>query len=358
MHATNPRTGPLFMNTMFTRTLSLRLNAEPLPRNSLIRAVLFVAMLVLVSMPTSGCSAVIWKLPRTASQSAASASEANSKVDAKTRREPPLELSVAQAFFNEDKLSVKVRLHTKTKIDPKAVQVTVSGLREGQVVEEQAQKISEVVSSEELPADTTLALLFSLSAQELTEYQVRCSWGEQVASGTGNQSNTSVAESDPLTQSVAEIPPQTLPKDTLADATDRASLAPPEMINPAAQVAENGRQVALENVEVSEQATTCDAPPCDRILTISARVRNNSSAVKNDIRLAIGLYWVNAGMLPKIPAADAPLSSGEELIELSDLKISPNQAKRIRVKVDRKVPVVQGGSFVPHLRILGDSVGE
>jgi len=62
----------------------------------------------------------------------------------------PLSVEVVQAFFDEDELKIKIHLQSKIELNPSEILVGVSGLEEGEVVEEHLQRVSEVLSSDKL----------------------------------------------------------------------------------------------------------------------------------------------------------------------------------------------------------------
>lgn len=252
----------------------------------------------------------------------------------KYTRVAPLGVRVAQAFFSEQELVVKVHLESKTELDPKTIAVSVLGLREGEVVEENRKIVSEVTSEKHLAVGSVTAIRFTLSASELTEYQVRCSWGEDVQKF--EEKNTTRAS---LAHSAASVePPKFSP----------AELKPPGVIRPSVEE----RNVYLRGVEVIETAEECVVKPCNFIFHINAEIVNGSNSPVSGVELAVGIYWANKGKLPRLPAASSAKLSNEELVDLSTLELAAGEGKRIRIKLDRSVPKLPGGSFIPHVRVL------
>jgi hypothetical protein len=256
---------------------------------------------------------------------------------------------VAQAFFDERELNVKVHLEAKTAIPSAQIVVGLLGLREGVIVEEKLQLLSSVYSKETLEAGQTLALNFSLKSDDLTEYQVRCSWGSDAARLAEITQNTEEIEKPQLNNARASLNTDAAAALKLVDGSNELSaIQPPAIRRP--NMPE--RPLSLENVEISEGAGACADPPCDIYFVVKATIANHTDVMLEGVRLAIGLYWTEAGKLPRLPAQSAALSENEELIDLKGLKIGGGDSKAIRVKVDRSVPRVPGGSFIPHLRIL------
>ena len=93
--------------------------------------------------------------------------------------EPPVSVRIAQAFVADNTLKVKVHVQPKIAVDPAGIVVSLFGLKDGEIAERQAQRLSDVVSWKEILPSQKIALLFSVPSQDLSEYQVRCSWGRE-----------------------------------------------------------------------------------------------------------------------------------------------------------------------------------
>ncbi len=245
-------------------------------------------------------------------------------------KEPPIEISVAQAFFEEHILRIKIRLRAKTMLDARELAVAVSGLREGDIVEEQLVCLSDRLQQDMMGEGQSALLDFALRESGLTEYQVRGSWGEDARKILARRRSGVQA-------SAGQGP------------------AMPQVVEASAgkvAVPEGTGMVALNAVDIEEQVLDCPAQPCDLKYIVSAGIENGTPQAVGALKLAIGIYWVTEGLLPEIPAAGAPLSAAEEPIDLGGTVLAPGEKKRIRINVDRAIPVVPGGRFVPHLRLL------
>ena len=269
----------------------------------------------------------------------------------------PISLKVAQAFFNGENLHIKIHLGAKTSLDPRTITVGVRGLREGEVVEEYVQRVSDVFSSENLVQDTVLALRFVLKEPLLTEYQISGSWGVPVAedkavlpSFMDKSEKTGILEDEfGVEAGFADQGEKMGGKEARARL---ASPAPAEKLPEARQEALRESDLALEDLDIIDTVEDCPLEPCDIRYSVHAKLSNYSNHRIGFASLAVGLYWANFGQVPKVPPANSPLSPNEELIELNNLALSPGRSKRVRIRVDRAVPVVPGGSFVPHVRII------
>ena len=294
----------------------------------------------------------------------------------------PVDVSVAQAFFDSKVLNVKVHLKTLTDMDPKDIVVGVSGLREGSLVEETYQRVSEVVNETELDEDSVVALRFKLNSEDLSEYQVKCSWGKGVELPQDRlvRNDTSALElvkagevEDDLLTEDSQSTDEFIEEGELdsfqedadiqipAKGVTRASLSrDPEILEAVETDSDVEKEedalpsssLEIYELDIENETILCDTPPCDIIYTVLAELKNNGSEEVNSVQLAVGLYWANSGQLPRVPSADAVLQENEELIELKDLGITSNNSRTVRVKLDRSVPDVPGGSFIPHVRLL------
>ena len=265
----------------------------------------------------------------------------------------PIQVEVAQAFRAKDKLTVKVLLESRTYINPTDIIVILSGLEEGSVVEEQFQQVSDVVSGA-LKPEQRVSLLFSLNANRLTEYQVQCSWGEdarkvlaQKMKKARETMRSSLRKTKPLVQAKKPLKPK--PETPVAEQKTEMAKKPTPVLE---KNTYEGGSLVLDNIVVEREEAACDTSPCDILYTLTAQLVNSSEASISSIELALGLNWVSENQQAKVPEKLSPLTKGEERIALSDVTLVPQQTKKVRVSVDRAVPVVEGGEFLPHLRLL------
>jgi hypothetical protein len=262
-------------------------------------------------------------------------------------REAPLELKVAQAFFDEEDLVVKVHLTAKTAMRADEIVVGVVGLEEGNVVEEKLQFVNEVVSQEILAPQSVTALRFTLTAKNLSEYQIRCSWGDEVQKVKAAAADLAAIEEQLRNSSRASLSKNPAQVDT-REPPHPPVMMPPRIVRPAMPE----RPLSLEQVEIQEDRGDCREEPCESYFTIHATIKNHTNGLIQGVRLAVGIYWAKTGRLPQLPAVDASLRPSEELVTLDTLELDSEQSKRVRIKVDRKIPRVPGGSFIPHVRLL------
>ena len=244
-------------------------------------------------------------------------------------KQAPLSIDVAQAFFDQDKLNVKVIITTHTEISPDQIVLGIAGLRDGELVEETYKKISDVVASERLDAETKLAVRFELASKDLSEYQVKCNWG--------NDATELWAKLNPSIETPAN--------------ESRASLANQKIDQNLLKTPAISGKLELSDLDIQSEELPCVLAPCDLNYTVVGRFLNGKETQVSTAKLAVGLYWAEEGQLPELPKTSEALSENEQVIEVA-LGLQSGEAATIRVKLDRSIPQVPGGSFIPHVRLI------
>ncbi len=325
-------------------------------------------------------------LVKSAALSAAAASEnppkeglqvddaAEAKKETNSGARAPIAIEVRQAFLQEETLHVKLGLEARVFVRADAVYVGLRGLADGVTMVEEIRSISEESNRRWLDPETRLLVSFSIPARGLSEYQVFGAWGDDAKKAALRLSKERVSRerlskekvSQERSESSESVAMQSREQDAaelLSDASKpararlgKAPVGPglPAENSTAVQDEDTGdRALALEDIEIDSQLDDCPAQPCDLRYRISARIRNESArAPIENLKLAVGLYWAEKGMLPQTPASGSAATANEEIISLRALSIAPGQSKAIRVNVNRGVPQIPGGQFVPHIRIL------
>lgn len=238
-------------------------------------------------------------------------------------REPPVDVSVGQTDFSESGLQVMVQLRPRTALATENIAVGIFGLENGVQIEQQVVLLKDALGDQVLEPEETYEVPLRLHSSKISEYQVKCSWGEEVQR---------------LVENTIDTPANTFVEEAEEEALDYEVSGTPGLL--------------LAAVKVEKEALPCTKPPCDMLFYVNADLMNNTPSSIAEIRLALGLFWVNDGESLQAPVGGEPLAQNEEEIMLAEVSLEPGQAKRIRVKVDRAVPPVPGGRFTPHLRVL------
>lgn len=233
----------------------------------------------------------------------------------------PIDVEIAQSFVKDGKLHLKVIIRPRTTIETNDVLVSVLGLEEGQVIEEQRQTLGDAVTTKRLAANELAALFFTLKQEGITEYQVKCQWGKDAQ--------------------------EALSQNTITTSTDHSAV----LVNSAVP-AETPVAPKLQDIKIASHEIPCASLPCDIQYSVSGYLANEQAVSFQNIALAIGLFWLEDGSSQAFPQDGDKLLENEELVSLSQIVLKPGEKKQIRLSIDQQVPVVEGGRFVPHLRIV------
>jgi len=341
-----------------------------------------IQAVALLALSLSACSQIgsVFNGDESISTSAQSASSSDAG-----EGEAPLDLTISQAFIDKGLLNVKVVLEPKANLDPRQIAVSLIGLKEGEIVGEVTKRASDVYAGPVLETGERLAMRFEVDAADLSEYQVKCSWGgeEKNARALSESSGSSQAvtsEEEIVTPLTTASEPQVIDAETLiASSSPETDISESEALNEPREDSETLSKAEQTETRTALKASSqplpfnssspghatlkglrtvtgrlaCDNPPCDVLYTVVGELVNEGGTDVGDIELSIGLYWANDGQNAKFPTIADPRGENEELIALEGFKLKPGESKRIRINVDRSVPIVPGGRFVPYLRLLG-----
>lgn len=250
--------------------------------------------------------------------------------------EPPLRVRIVQSFLDsERKLHVNVHVTPLIDLPGEEIAVSVVGLKEGHVRREQVKRLYDAYPVETVSRGTTVALTFVMDPSDLNEFQVRCSWG---------------AEGREMASRATALPAEAAGEAQTGDDTTQPQsgggaekMPPPEVVAAA---------LSLADLSTSVSEIPCEAAPCDRLLTIRGLLKNDGAAPVERATLAARLVWVNEGE-DEPAVTTGPLLPDEEEIVLEGIGLQPGRARRLKITIDRPVPVVGGGAFVPQIRLLG-----
>ena len=285
---------------------------------------------------------------------------------------PPIEVDVSQAFFNQDKLNVKVDLKTLKDFNSDEILVGILGLKQGDVVEQNFKRLKDIVSIKTLDADSNIAVRFELQSNELTEYQISCSWGLKAKQQWAkvNQLNTNLNSKIAPTINVnRNLRVDNTNVQNLNDQKQLGSLVEPQInsrtLAPTPNIsglpsANRGARTLTGNLELQEldilrTEQRCSKPPCNLNYTVTGSFFNGTSKFVSSANLAIGLYWVNEGQLPNLPTEGSLLNPNEQLVAVQ-LDLDSSQSKEFSIKLDKEIPQVPGGGFVPHVRFINSNI--
>lgn len=234
---------------------------------------------------------------------------------------PPIELSVAGAEVINGTLHVHVVARAKAAVDARRVVVALKGMNRESVAVEDARLLGREIGSDPLEAGRDYRLELTLPAKGLTDYQVQCSWGDDAAAYTGLVGGGSGESHD-------------------AKSADRRT--------------RGFGGVEFDSYQVSERPMDgCSGANCESVCSVSALLANHGTASRKGIVLALGVVWVGEGEnVPELPR-EAEAGDNEQMVNLPGVVLEPGASKQLRLTLDRPIPKVPGGAFVPTLRVLG-----
>lgn len=217
------------------------------------------------------------------------------------REKPPLEFRLTDAVSDGRNLYLVVSVKALADLPARRVHLAAVGLNHGQVIREEVRRLSDAIGEELIPEGGEADILFELPAAQIEDYQVRVDWDL-------GMSGTDESSSDKL---------------------------------------------ILQNVETEIVKPDCTGEVCSEQHAVSATVFNKSKAICNEIFVAIGVFWSDENLpAPTMPANLLPLSPHEEKVALGAMTLYPGEGRRVRLRIERQLPILSGGRFAANLRIL------
>lgn len=225
----------------------------------------------------------------------------------------PFNISVTQAFYVSNKLKVKVLLESDSDFNSNKIALKITALKQGEVIEEQVKFLSDITEEERIKSGQRFIVPFEIEAQDFSEYQIQCSWGEDV----NNISKSSVKHRQENNENSNAL-----------------------------------SNLSLEKVELLEKQKSCKKVPCPLNFSITTFLTNHSNKVINNIKLAVGIAWSENQETPKIPKDLDPKQDSEEILDLGSFNLAVNAEKRVNVDIDRDLPNLSNKRFYPYIRIV------
>jgi len=113
-----------------------------------------------------------------------------------------------------------------------------------------------------------------------------------------------------------------------------------------------GKAYFLQNISSKRLDVNCAEKPCPYFYLLQADLVNSGASRAENIELAVGLFWKADGQQLVFPVGNQGLQAVEERVRPEGLSLSPGETQTLRIKVDRALPEVPGGEFVPNIRVL------
>ncbi|MDD2941663.1 MAG: hypothetical protein PHC51_01740 [bacterium] len=214
---------------------------------------------------------------------------------------PPLEFRLVNAVSDGKFIYIVVSVTALADLPAQLVHLSAVGLNHGQVIREEVRRLSDAIGEEIIPKGGQADILFELPAAQVEDYQVRVDWNLRKS----EQNQGSV------------------------------------------------EQLILRNVETEIFKSDCVAEVCSEQHAVSATVFNQSKTGCSNISVAIGVFWSDENFPAQVmPINLSPLSDHEEKVSLGAMTLFPGEGRRVRLRIERHLPILSGGKFSAHLRIL------
>jgi hypothetical protein len=247
---------------------------------------------------------------------------------------PPLDMAIIQKFRDEhDSLRVKVQLEAKTDLNTKLVEVTLLGLHEGKVVASQKKLLAEVFPNKNFKRGQTAVVLFEVPAEGLSEYQVKCAWAIE-----NNKPIDSLrAKLESKTSTDIEANPE---QNSIKVSTTTVGLS-----NPA-------EPMVSRLLRIERNSTECKTPPCKETVSAVIELFNPGKESLAGPKFAIGLKWIQTDKHIQNEIESGNPREGDSLVSLSQVVVPAGGRRKVRLKVDREIPIIPGGRFEPDIRVI------
>ena len=208
-----------------------------------------------------------------------------------TTGEPPLNIGVVRGLNRNGILSVFVRVDAKTKVNARAVNLTLVGLDEGEERVHLKKNLGREIDREYLETDQPVTINFEAPATGLVEYQVRAEWGVEPSIG-------------------------------------------------------------ISRSEIVDVKNWCEDANCFKRSKLLLTLSNDSDRRYTGVNLAIGFHVKGDQAVDPTPLDLAPIAEGESEITLTELNLDGGEQRPLEIDIDQDIPVEQGIDILPYARIL------
>lgn len=249
---------------------------------------------------------------------------------------PPINLTMSQAFTAQSSLFVKARVEVLNNIAADDVTIIALGLDEGKIIEQQKISLSKITKLPVVKKGTKLLVPFEMPVRKISEFQLKCSWGEH--SKKILDDTHAGKDLEPPVPKKPELTPSISAEDE-GEAVDR-------------RVGHKGLIIDSINV-LEEPCSDCgDVNLNAKKVKINAKLKNFSEKPVSNLSLAFGLVWYPEGKIPELAKDLTAKRPGEEELSFGQANIPVGGELPFSVKLAKPLLSLPGGEFRPHIRIL------
>lgn len=240
----------------------------------------------------------------------------------------PVDVRILEETVVNNLLELKVELRALAYLDAQDVMIEAVGLAEGDVLQRESKHLGDLINQKMLEPDQAVIISFSIPAENLAEYQVRCIWG-QPEKAVSSPEEQLVLRNLVVFSEIVDC----LPESRTGQENDERS-------------GRNDHGGAGSDLSGSQGGN------CKIRYTLEGVLANYSQQTVRGIVLALGTNWIRQGQEASVPNAFEPLRASEERIFLNRFELGPGEQKKLKIRLKKSFPVIAGGSFIPHLRLL------
>lgn len=223
---------------------------------------------------------------------------------------PPFELKVVKELNDGTNIHILAELTPFIKWKISNVSLKLTGLKDGDTISEKDYKLKELlqtsssdIKEDYLAAKSPIRFALTTTAQDITDYQLELFWGE---------GDEKLLES-------------------------RASAAFP--LQP----------LTLEDLRVETFTMGCLSPPCGKNYKVIGKIVNQGTDIVGQVTLGASFAWVPNGSTFEINGYNP---SNEKHLKIEQITLNPGDRKAFKIDLDRTVPDLPGGRYIPIIRIL------
>lgn len=235
----------------------------------------------------------------------------------------PFIVSIEDSYKRSGRIFVFSKFKALQKIDTKKIKIQLLGFNEEKIVSQDERDLSIFSDSSYIYEGQELAISMEIDGKDVSEYQLHVSWSDKE-----NEEQVSSTESE-KEEKLKEV------NFNLNDLNKKEFYLP-----------------KLVNTKERELRNFCKSKDCFYTLQIESELINPFEVEVSGFNLALSLVWQESGEELISNSVSTEKLEGEEIIDLQNLVLKAGQSRKIRLNIDREIPVKENGKYVPVLRVV------